>query len=64
MDLQSWDSWGADDVSFNRSNGSGAQGDATSRFGHRSHLEPTEEAEVDYFQDMAPEFRKAAKVSH
>ena len=64
MALQSWDSWGADDLSINRSNGPGAQGDVASRFGHRSQLEPSEETEVDYFQDMAPEFKKAAKVSH
>ena len=62
MDLQSWDSWGADDVSFNRANGPGGQGEASNRFGHRNQQDPTEEEEVDYFQDMMPEYKKAAKV--
>ena len=62
MEFQSWDSWGADDVSFNHSNGPGPHGDI-GRYGNRAQLQSEDDPEVDFFQDMTPEFKKAAKVS-
>lgn len=56
--MQSWDSWGADDASF--SNGPNSYGD--SRYAQRPGQTPEDEPEIDFFQDMTPDFKKAAKV--
>ncbi|XP_071104255.1 receptor-binding cancer antigen expressed on SiSo cells-like [Haliotis cracherodii] len=61
-ELQSWDSWGIDDTSRKSHTGHMAGHVTASNYRQKRLSEPEPEPEIDYFQDLTPDFKKAPKI--